>query len=456
VPVVMPALKQGRAAGLRRNGWRRLAAAVGVVAAVSFVLMASLRHADGPGQVPREPQAQEAPPVPQTSKSSPVTRPHGESAAGPAPVPVPVPPVAPPRDVQGVPPAKYAGVLSTQTPQSDLQAAPKVEIDALDKESVEIVRTLIHDFPNASDPLGLMGMLYNRCDQTAKALECWEKASNVDPNRPDLYDAMATIALRKGEYDKAAGLCRQGLAKSGQLPHLHYQLAEALNGLGRAEESVKESLRAIALDPDNGGFHCLLGKTYALLGEHEKSRISYETAVKLQPRSVAARYGLAVACAKLGKEEQSNQVMEQYRKLQAQGMENQRSRRGVADDARKHRQILALTCSDAATVYLGKGRSGMAESLLRRGAEADSENANCRIQLAQLLFKAGRLPETVPILQELLKIEPDNALYHLRLGMMCARTGRIDEARKAAKKATELAPDSEECRRFLEQLQAKE
>jgi Flp pilus assembly protein TadD len=39
--------------------------------------------------------------------------------------------------------------------------------------------------------------------------------------------------------------------------------------------------------------------------------------------------------------------------------------------------------------------------------------------------------------------------------MMCARTGRFDEARNAAKKATELAPESEECRRFLEQLQAR-
>ena len=47
------------------------------------------------------------------------------------------------------------------------------------------------------------------------------------------------------------------------------------------------------------------------------------------------------------------------------------------------------------------------------------------------------------------------AIFHLRLAMVCARTGQLDDARKEAKKATELAPDNEECRRFLDELEAK-
>ncbi len=329
------------------------------------------------------------------------------------------------------------------------------EIEVLEKESVKIAQNLIQDFPCDSDSLGAMGMLYNRCDQTAKALEYWEKALAGNPNRADLYDSMATIALRKGEYGKAEELCRIGLGKSGEMPHLHYQRAEALSGLGRAEESLPELQIAIQLSPENGDFHCLLGKTYSLLNEYGKAKISYETAVKLQPRSVAAHYGLAVACAKLEMGDESNRVMEQYRKLKAKNMEDQRSRRGIADDAMKYWRILAMTCSDAATVYLAHGRPERAEPLLRRGAAADPNNTGCRVQLAQLLFHSKRLPETISILRELIKIEPENTLFYLRLGMIYARIGQLDEARKAAKKATELAPDSAECRRLLEQLQAK-
>ena len=176
-------------------------------------------------------------------------------------------------------------------PPLDRQAVVKAEIDALERESIAIAQELIEDFPHKTDPLGLMGMVYNRCDQTAKALEYWQQALNRNSNRPDLYDAMATVALRRGENEKAADLCRKGLEKSFQMPHLHYQLADALNGMGQAEEAMRKLQIAITQAPDTGEIYCLLGKTYELLNEHEKARNSYERAVKLQPRSALRTMG---------------------------------------------------------------------------------------------------------------------------------------------------------------------
>ncbi len=192
---------------------------------------------------------------------------------------------------------------------------------------------------------------------------------------------------------------------------------------------------AIRLSPENSESHCLLGQTYEVLNEHEKAKTSYETAVKLQPGNASALYGLAVACAKLGMEEQSQQAMEQYQKLHGESMQAQRRRRDVAFDAVKYRRVLALTCSDAGTVYLGNGKPEKAEPLLRRGSEIDPENLGCRIQLAQILCLANRVPEAVPIIQELIEIEPRNAIFHLRLAMVHAHLKRLDEARKAAKKS---------------------
>ena len=40
-----------------------------------------------------------------------------------------------------------------------------------------------------------------------------------------------------------------------------------------------------------------------LLNDQEKAKISYESAVRLQPRNAPAQCGLAVACAKLGMDE---------------------------------------------------------------------------------------------------------------------------------------------------------
>ena len=72
------------------------------------------------------------------------------------------------------------------------------------------------------------------------------------------------LLCARGNIEKAVELCRKGLGKSAQRPHLRCQLVEALNGLGRTEESLGELLSAIALSPENGEFHRLLGKTCAL------------------------------------------------------------------------------------------------------------------------------------------------------------------------------------------------
>jgi len=356
-------------------------------------------------------------------------------------------------------PPPESGAASAETHPDllppDRQPAVKLEIDALKKESFEIAQALLQDFPGESDALGLMGMLYDRCHQEAKAWEYWEKAMDLNPNRPDLYYTMVTIALRRGEHEKAAELCRKGLEKFAQMPQLHYQRAEALNGLGRAAESVGELQTAIRLAPEIGEYHRLLGKTYALLNEHEKARLSYQTAIELQPRNALAHYGLAIACAKLGMEHESERAMEQYQKFRAEDLETQQRRADVSYDIRWHRRNLAITCADAGTIYMAKGMTAKAEPLLRRGVEVDSEYTGCRAQLVELLCRTQRLREAVPLLRQLIEIEPPNAGFHLRLAVTCGQLGQFDEALAAARKAVELAPNNPECRRVLGQLQAK-
>jgi protein O-GlcNAc transferase len=351
-------------------------------------------------------------------------------------------------------PARQESESSGQpAPPPDRIEARVPEIDAIEKESFEIARTLLRDLPGNSDALGVLGMVHNRHGHTVKALECWEQALRGNPQRANLYDAMATVALRKGEYERAVEYCRKGLATSIPMPHLHYQLAEALNGLGRAEESATALRKAIRQFPDRGELRIQLGKTYLLLSEHGKAKISYEIAVKLQPNSAAAHYGLAHVCMDLGLDDESQREMEEFKKLKAQSEPILKNAMDGADDVVRCRRSLAMTCSDAATVYIDNGKPDKAEPLLRRGAESDPQSIGCRIQLEELLFSADRLPEAIPIVWELIEIEPYDALFHLRLAMLYAQLECLDEARGAAREAMELAPHNEECRRFLEQLQ---
>ena len=345
-------------------------------------------------------------------------------------------------------------VFQPDKPPADRITVVLAEIRAVQKESIEIAETLIREFPNEADPLGLLGMVYDRMDQTSKAMEYWSKALERDPNRADLCDAMATIALRKGDHKKALELCRQGLQKR-DLAVLHYHLAEALKGLGRMEESLPQSEAAVKSAPAAADFYCQLGSTFALLHQHEKAKVNYEMAVKLQPGHQTAYYGLAMACAKLSLDDQYRRAIEQFEKLKAADRRGQREQRDVAYEMEWAHHVLAMACCGAAAVYIGENQPKKAEPLLRRGRAVEANNVACRLQLAQLLVKDKRVAEATAIMEELVAIQPQNANFRLRLAIDYARLNRLDAAREAAQKSLELAPGNEDCRRFLGQLQAK-
>jgi Flp pilus assembly protein TadD len=209
------------------------------------------------------------------------------------------------------------------------------------------------------------------------------------------------------------------------------------------------------MTPSDGESHYLLGACYSLLKEYEKAKASYQKAIDLQPGDSRSHYGLAVACTKLGLDEQSRQSMDRYQKLQAESMRRQRSRRGVEFDPLRYRRILAVTCSYAAPVYFRRNRPEKAEELLRRGISADPQGTTCRIALALLFLRTKREPEAVGVCKELIEIEPSNAEHYLLLAMTYSRLQQFDAARRAAQKAVELAPGNEECRRTLAELQGR-
>jgi tetratricopeptide (TPR) repeat protein len=442
--------------------WVPPTAAACVVLAIVAMWAISSRGSGGSGEESRQLEAQRSLPVTEAeipgapAAESDIPAPPVRDQAKGRDLPAPEPPVARPRRPQADPTAEgETEPPAKSTWPSDQAAAVRAEIEALKQESLQIAESLVQEYPNSTDGLGLLGTVYVNCGESAKAWQCWERVSRRDPKRPDVYAAMAVVALRKAEYEQAAELCRKGLASAGRMPELHRYLAEALNGMGRPAEAVSELQRAIQAAPNDGDSHYLLGMSYSLLNEYEKAKASYEQAVRLQPGAPRSHYGLAVACAKLGLEEQSRQSMERYQKLEAESMGQQRSRRGVEFDAPRYRRILAGTCSLAASVYFRCNRPEKAEALLRRGAAVDPQDTTCRVALALLFLQTKREPAAVAICKELIEIEPNHAEHYLHLAMIYARLQQFDAARLAAQKAVDLAPGNEECRRTLQQLQGR-
>jgi tetratricopeptide (TPR) repeat protein len=336
-------------------------------------------------------------------------------------------------------------------PPADSLKSASAEVEALKKEAQDVATSLVKSFPDNPEALRVLGLVNKALGKMAKASECWETALRLAPSRSDIYVLLAALAELQGEHEKAADICRTGLAKAVPTPALYRSLATALNSLGKPDEAVAPLQHAAEMSPKDGENHQMLAKTYALLDQQEKAKTSYELTLKLQPGNGSALYGLAMACAKLGLEEQSKQLFDQCEKLAA---ENRGMEQGLSDVA-KHKQILAVTCGDAAMVYAGQRQLAKAEELLRRAAVFLPKNTTFQTRLAAVLVNMDRTQEAIPIYRELIANDPRNPGHHLALAEIYALLGQFSNASVAAKKAVELEPNNEEYRRILLQLEAR-
>jgi TolB-like protein/Flp pilus assembly protein TadD len=98
-----------------------------------------------------------------------------------------------------------------------------------------------------------------------------------------------------------------GMAYSGIAEALYY---ESVYGFADSiadnrEKALAPALRAVALDPEDAGAHCTLGRTHYMRREHAAAIIELTTALDLNPSSALAHYGMGAVLVFSGKPAES-------------------------------------------------------------------------------------------------------------------------------------------------------
>jgi len=248
------------------------------------------------------------------------------------------------------------------------------------------------------------------------------------------------VALRKGEYEKAAELWRKAQRLNPNLPGVYGRYALALLEMGKLEEAVAALEKEIKISPRNSENYFLLGQAYLQQKEHKKAAEGYKRALEIRPDSSKACYGLAVAYARLGQGDKAREYREKFTKLQSEEGEAVGALRRRPDDRAWTARVLARIRTEAGRLYYRHGNFLEAEEHWQRAAALDPKNEVCRQQLVDLLIRRRRQREAVEICEQLRETDPKNATYHLNTGVLLARLQRFDAAEQALRKAIELAP----------------
>ncbi len=104
--------------------------------------------------------------------------------------------------------------------------------------------------PDSADTLFKMGYTLGLQERDEEALEYYKEALALDKNNTFIYQAMASIYRKKGEYTSARMSLNASLDIDDANPITYYNYGNLLQDMKRKEEAMEMYAKAIEMNPD--------------------------------------------------------------------------------------------------------------------------------------------------------------------------------------------------------------
>ncbi len=155
--------------------------------------------------------------------------------------------------------------------------------DAMDK-MLTWAENLTQNYPQNYYVQVCLGKVYKALNKDGKAIKCYKKAIEINPEFAEAYYKVACIYYNKQSLNKAEEYMKKALEKTQNSKVTYYaSLADVYilsKDYGLATDYL---LRAIEKKPDNARFHMLLGAVHSNQGNVKTAKIYLQEAIRLDP-----------------------------------------------------------------------------------------------------------------------------------------------------------------------------
>jgi tetratricopeptide (TPR) repeat protein len=268
--------------------------------------------------------------------------------------------------------------------------------DPVSAEALAVGDRLLEQFPGEPRALTVAGRIYDSFGDEAAAISCWENAVALDPQLGAAWHALGEAAWRQGDYAQAAQRLQKAIDAEPQLEsRVAFMLADSLKNAGEPRQAADVLKRAEAISPLALESRLLLGHIDLQLDEHEQAREQFLQALKADPHSSKAHFGLATAYARLRQPAEAEKHRQEYARLQSQYMEQtsrlRAERRG--QDIANLPPLASQSLLSAGKVYALQGETRQAERLWLRAIRLAPQNHEAKMLLRALYLQQGRQEE---------------------------------------------------------------
>ncbi len=119
--------------------------------------------------------------------------------------------------------------------------------------------------------------------ENQNAVECFEKAREINPDNYSLQVALATSYKAINKLDNAEQAIKKALELCSECDETHYIYAHILEKKGKFREAITEYQTAVKLNPKDYLFWMSMAKLQDKLGDTDDAIFSFEKVLELKP-----------------------------------------------------------------------------------------------------------------------------------------------------------------------------
>jgi serine/threonine protein kinase/tetratricopeptide (TPR) repeat protein len=277
-------------------------------------------------------------------------------------------------------------------------------------------------------------------ERVAKAKEAVDKASQINPEAPEVHVAQGYYYYHcKLDYEQALNHFAKALEKQPKNTAILEGLAYVERRQGRMDEAVAHLTLASEIDPRSSSITFNLSETHALLRNYQEAEKWYDRALFLQPKYERAFSWKTRLFINQGDIRKARQVLEEASQTLGLVEANFLYYHWVLVDIveEKYEEAIKRLASVSLDAF-----SDQFYFVPKASLYAQIYGLMNNLQLEKSHYESA-----VKFLEGKIKEDPQDSRYWSSLGIAYAGLGRKNDAIRAAEKATEILPISKEAYR---------
>jgi tetratricopeptide (TPR) repeat protein len=361
-----------------------------------------------------------------------------------------------------------------------------------ERDAIVQLQAAVKDHPDNSLAVLLLATLHQKLAQYDQAIAALEPAVKTAGNQPGFVVMLGDMYLRAGRHDDAIARLSGLIAQAPNLWEARLIRGQAYLAKGDGPAAVKDLSQAVRAAPEAAAPRYFLARALAATGRTSEARAAYGEAIALDPKLERAKLELTALSggqpdqaakgqriSKLQEAVKANprnlaarEQLARAHLASAQAAEAQSELKQILDQAPGHVEANLMMAGvlfrqdkpeDAAAYLRAALKTNpahveanllMARHLQRKARREDALThlqaaLRANPSLVNLYTHLGRLPEALPLAQELERREPKSPGPPALIGWILLDQQSPESAGEAFRRAIKLKPDLLEARRGL-------